>query len=78
MAAQRMNDTSSRSHTILHIDVYQTRYLYSNASTNSLIQNTSFNGNIEPESATDKENSFYMKNHGKDNVITFNKRFEEK
>ena len=46
--------------------------------TNSLIQNTSFNGNIEPESATDKENSFYMKNHGKDNVITFNKRFEEK
>ena len=27
MASQRMNDTSSRSHTILHVDVYQTRLL---------------------------------------------------
>ena len=26
MASQAMNDTSSRSHTILHIDVYQTRH----------------------------------------------------
>lgn len=25
MASQRMNDTSSRSHTILHVDVYQSR-----------------------------------------------------
>jgi hypothetical protein len=25
MASQKMNETSSRSHTILHIDVYQTR-----------------------------------------------------
>lgn len=26
MASQAMNDTSSRSHTVLHIDVYQTRH----------------------------------------------------
>ena len=26
MASQGMNDTSSRSHTVLHIDVYQTRH----------------------------------------------------
>ena len=26
MASQKMNETSSRSHTILHVDVYQTRY----------------------------------------------------
>lgn len=26
MASQAMNDTSSRSHTVLHVDVYQTRY----------------------------------------------------
>ena len=25
MAAQKMNETSSRSHTILHVDVYQTK-----------------------------------------------------
>ena len=55
-----MNDTSSRSHTILHIDVYQTRYSFTNSSTNSLIQNTSYSGNIEPDSAIDKENSYYV------------------
>ena len=26
MASQAMNDTSSRSHTVLHVDVYQTRH----------------------------------------------------
>ena len=26
MASQKMNQTSSRSHTILHIDVYQTKH----------------------------------------------------
>ena len=26
IASQKMNETSSRSHTILHIDVYQTRH----------------------------------------------------
>ena len=32
MASQAMNDTSSRSHTILHVDVYQTRHKKDSAS----------------------------------------------
>ena len=31
MASQAMNDTSSRSHTVLHIDVYQTRHKWDNS-----------------------------------------------
>jgi len=34
IASQKMNDTSSRSHTILHIDVYQTRQPQTGQSSN--------------------------------------------